>query len=189
MAMSVQSAAAYFLGWRYAGSTQENRFPVQQGCIPSTLVINHGQEKRIDCSSFMVALACYAYAGRVQWDADAYSDLQVMDVGRLWSAVDCWERHQLGTRLPTLANRHNRPTVTTPARGWGFYQAWVDTDPAEIDGDPIGPGHQFAYHGGMGVRMHSSSDEGCGPVWERISWAELVEYYAHGIQGIALQEA
>lgn len=186
MAMSVPEAAAHCLGWAYAIKSTDNRFPAPQEPLPARLLWRPGDRKLIDCSSYLAMIAAYVHADLVDWDPEAYPDMQIMDAARLWSPVDCWERHGLGTRIPTEANRHGYATVVQPAQGWAFYQAWVDIEPAEVDGDPIGPGHQFAAHGGMGIRIHSSSRGGRGPVREALDWAKLLDYYAHGIQGVAL---
>jgi hypothetical protein len=105
----------------------------------------------------------------VEWDRGAYSDLQIMDPARLWSPLDAWERHGLGTALP----------AGIACQGWGLYQSWVDTD-------RIRGGHQWAYHGAMNVRVHSSSIGNAGPTWERVPFAELVSKYPAGIRGVEL---
>ena len=177
MSMTIPEAAAHFLGWRYAKSSGDNRFPVVRDCLPKSLLWTPGDARLIDCSTFAVAVLVYAYAGRVEWDGNAYADMQVMDAGRLWSSVDAWDRHGLGT--PAGAQK--------VAQGWGVYQGWVDDQPSESDGDPISGGHQWLYHSGMGVRLHSSSRGGVGPLWERVEWGELVTRYRAGIRGVALR--
>lgn len=171
--MSIPEAAAYFLGYRYATISNLNRLPVVRDCLPGGLIWEPGDAKLIDCSTFVTAVLVYAHADRVKWDQFAYADMQVMNADRLWSCVDAWERHGLGV-----------PAAMT--QGWGAYQGWVDDQPAESDGDPISGGHQWLYHGGMGVRLHSSSRGSVGPVWERVDWSDLVARYRSGIRGVAL---
>ena len=158
-----------FLGWRYATRSADNRFPTIKGCLPAGLLLKPGDARVIDCSTFITALVCYAWPEK-EWDAEAYSDMQIMDASRLWSPVDAWERHSLGTR------------VDGPADGWGLYQSWVDDQLPTISG-----GHQWAFHGGLGLRLHSSSRDGRGPTLDRdVSWDALAKYYKAGISGVEL---
>lgn len=175
--MSIPEAAAHFLGWRYAKRSADNRFPVVRDCLPTSLLWTPDDAKVIDCSTFAAAVLVYAYADRVTWDAKAYADMQVMDATRLWSCVDAWDRHGLGTPAG----------VSGPAQGWGVYQGWVDDQPEESDGDPISGGHQWLFHAAMGVRVHSTSVGGVGPTWERVEWSTLVARYRSGIRGVALR--
>lgn len=165
MAGSVPWAAAHFLGYRYASARDGDRnvVPVGGGCLPANLVRGPREPKLVDCSTFLAAVAVYAHAGVVEWDARAYSDLQIMG-SDLWSPVDCWVRHGLGDE------------VDGPVQGWGFYQGWGN-----------GSGHQWAYHGGMGIRLHSSSTGKAGPTWERVEWKGLADRYVDGIRGVELQ--
>jgi len=171
--MSFPEAAAHFLGYRYAFATKghRSRVPVIRDPLPSSLLWEPGMERRIDCSGFITAALAFAYADLVEWDAQAYGEMQVFDAGRPWSPVECWTRHNLGAPLPN--NEH--------AQGWGVYQGWVSAEPGSISG-----GHQWAYHGGMGVRVHSTIRGGIGPIWERAHWEDLVGFYRAGIHGVAL---
>jgi hypothetical protein len=175
MIRPIAIAGRAFLGWRYATKSGDNRFPTIKGCLPAGLLHKPGDPRLIDCSTFITALACYAFPD-TDWDAQAYADMQIMDATRLWSPVDAWARHGLGTRVED-----------SPADGWGFYQSWVDDKAAEFDGDPISGGHQWAYHGRLKLRLHSSSRGAVGPTLDRgVTWESLESYYKDGIMGVTL---
>lgn len=173
----ITNAAAHFLGYSYASKGVGNVFPVVRGCLPPSLLWTPGRARLIDCSTFITALAVYVAKG-VEWDAEAYADMQIShgDPSRLWSPVDAWERHGLGTR------------VDGPVDGWGLYQSWVDAKATDEDGDPISGGHQWAFNGRLGLRLHSTSLGGRGPTMDRgVNWADLEAYYDDGIQGVELK--
>lgn len=111
----------------------------------------------------------------VEWDEAFYPDAQIMDASRLWSPVDAWARHRVGTVVEDA-----------PAAGWGVYQSWVDDAPAAIDGDGISGGHQWLYHGRHQLRLHSSSRAGRVTMDRFVEWPHLVDYYKAGIKGVAL---
>ncbi len=161
-------ASAQFLGWSYAKSTGDNRFPVIHGPLPSGLLLKPGDDPRIDCSTFMTALVVYANSD-VDFDAEFYADSQIFDAARPWSPVQAWERHGIGTR------------VDGPVDGWAIYQSWKSLD-------PLRSGHQWAYHGGHQLRLHSSSSRGgIGPTMDRgVTWESLAAYYPAGIRGVEL---
>ena len=166
--MNLPAAAAHFLGYRYASRSADNRAPVVRGCLPVALAWRPGDDRRVDCSTFISALAVYM-AADLEWDAAAYADMQIMDAARLWSPLDAWARHGIGARMePGEA-----------CQGWGLYQGWADT--AAVRG-----GHQWAYHGGMGIRVHASSIGDVGPIWERVAFSSLAGKYRSGIQGVRL---
>ena len=171
--LSLPEAAAHFLGYRYAVASQDNRYPVARGCLPSGLVLQPGDQRRVDCSTFITAVVCYMDAERA-WDQSAYADMQIMDAARLWSPLDAWERHGVGRAM----------AVGEMAPRWGIYQSWVDDQAAAIDGDPISGGHQWAYHGGLGVRIHSSSRGATGPTREHVAFGDLLKYYKAGVRGV-----
>ena len=187
--MSIPEAASHFLGWRYARVSSDNRFPVVRDCMPPSLLLSGDDARLIDCSTFVAAVLVYAYADRVEWDATAYADMQIMDASRLWSCVDAWRRHGLGAKVPIEMIRiggRDVEMVTEPAQGWSVYQGWVDDQPAESDGDSISGGHQWFYNGAMGVRENSTSRGGVGPAWERMEWSTMVGRYKSGIRGVTL---
>lgn len=186
--MSIPTAAAHFLGWRYANTREgeKNRLPVVRDCLPSSLLLKPGQDRLVDCSTFWTAVMVYRHAW-VDWDAEAYPDMQIFDAARPWSPVDAWVRHGLGNDLNLGENAHGRRAVLEPAQGWGAYQGWVDPDLPEVDGDGVSGGHQWGYHGGMGVRLHSTSRGSRGPTREHADWGDLLAYYKGGIRGVELR--
>lgn len=173
MSLTFPEAAAHFLGYRYAVASKDNRYPVARGCLPAGLVHKPGQKKLIDCSTFITACVCYMDSGR-DWDQTAYADMQIMDAGSLWSPLDAWERHGVGQAM----------AAGEMAGQWGIYQSWVDDQAAAIDGDPISGGHQWAYHGGLGIRIHSSSRGATGPTREHVTFNELLKHYKAGVRGV-----
>jgi hypothetical protein len=176
MTQSVPEAVFPFLGYRYARVSATNRFPVQRGCLPKSLTLEPGDDRLIDCSSFVTASLVYMHP-EIDWDEQAYDDMQIMDASRLWSPVDAWQRHGVGEALPKK----------TAAPQWGVYQSWVDDQLPEFDGDGISGGHQWFYHRGLGVRVHSSSRGLVGPTYEHVSWDTLLEKYPASIRGVALR--
>lgn len=172
--------SAYFHGYRYAMKSADNRFPVIKGPLPTSLLWIPAQgygARLIDCSTFIMALAIYCHPD-VAWDDKAYPDGQIMNSARLWSPVDMWIRHGLGRRINE---------GEAPASGWGFYQSWVDDKPADIDGDPISGGHQWAYHAKKKLRLHSTIRGERGVILERgVKFSDLEKYYKDGIQGVEL---
>ena len=175
MSQSVPEAVFPFTGFRYAATSADNRFPVIRGCLPASLELREGDAKLIDCSSYVTASVVYKEPS-IEWDAEAYEDMQIMDAKRLWSPVDCWHRHGLGRLL----------AKNTFADQWGVYQSWVDDQLPEFDGDGISGGHQWFYHGRLGLRQHSSSRGGIGPTQQHISIEALIAKYPAGIRGVAL---
>ena len=145
MAMTVLAAAAHFLGYRYATRSADNCVPVVRDFLPAGLEQNG--PRLVDCSTFMAALAAYVFAGTVDWDAEAYEDMQVMDASDLWSVVACWVRHGLGSRVPTGLNSQGRETVLEPPQGWAFFQATprrMGTRSAGATSSPTTAGWAFA---------------------------------------------
>lgn len=168
-------ASSHFHGFRYAASSADNRFPVAKSPLPTGLVLKPGDSPLIDCSSFITALAVYGWPG-IEWDGDAYSDMQIFSVDNLWSPVHAWERHGLGKR------------TEAPANGWGFYQSWIDDQFADVDGDGISGGHQWAYSHKLQLRLHSTIKKSAGPTMDRgVTWDSLEKYYKAGIRGVELK--
>lgn len=161
-------SSAQFLGWSYASTTGDNRFPVIREPLPSGLLLKAGDDPRIDCSTFIAALVVYAFPD-VEFDDQYYADAQIFDAARPWSPVEAWARHGIGTR------------TDGPVDGWAIYQSWRSLD-------PLRSGHQWAYHGGLKLRLHSSSSRGgIGPTMDRgVTWDSLSEYYRAGIRGVEL---
>jgi hypothetical protein len=153
-----------FLGWGYPDTSADNRLPVIQGHLPAGLLWTGDGVSVVDCSTFANALA--AYCTDADWDAQAYYDGQVMGADDLWSAPKAWARCGAGELM----------APGEIADQWGLYQGW---------GSGFKFGHQWAYHGRLGVRFHSSRSKG-GPRRDRISKADLAAYYKAGIQGVRL---
>lgn len=174
--MKFLKSAAHFIGWKYATSSPDNRFPLIRGCLPPHLGWKPGDARVIDCSSFITALAVYGFPN-VEWDDDAYGQMQIFSIDDLWSPPQAWSRHGLGRLM-----EHNEF-----ADGWGFYQSWRDAKLADEDGDGIAGGHQWAFHQRLGLRLHSSSRGGIGPTMDRnVTVEDLLSYYHDGVLGVDL---
>ena len=175
----IRLVAAQFVGWHYAGTSAENRFPQMLSGLPVSPRLVQAHRGRIDCSSFVAyaLIACFPSP----WLLSHYKQLQIYDGQRnptlpldstdqpWWSPIHAAEAAKAGRRV----------AAPMPGR-WHLIQSWHDVSPLQ-------GGHtRLAYCVNVTAPLVTLESTRIGnrqtgypvdgPTWGEVSWDALAGY-------------